>query len=320
MIITSIFNKYQIYYTDERNNIMTKHGWIVYNGNLPGTKFSDFAHMIQKAATKKGSQTTLIKNNHIYSLIGAQPDPIKLIYDSDYGPYPDYVVFTDKDIYLAQQLERLKIPVFNTAHAIAVSDDKIATYQALAAKGLQIPKTIIAPKTFIKNYSNSIQLESIIQHLGLPLIIKEAFGSFGEQVYLIHTRQELKKKVNQLAGIAFMFQEFIDTSYGRDLRLQVVGNQVIAAMERNSKVDFRANITAGGSTKPYQSSQLEEELAIAGAKAVGADFAGVDLLFGKDGPIICEINSNAHIQNLLDCTGVNAATHMIDYILKKLGT
>lgn len=299
---------------------MTKHGWIIYNGNLPGTKFLDFAEMIQAAATEKGSQTTIIKNNHIHSLIGAQPDPINLIYNSNYGPYPDYVVFTDKDIYLAQQLERLKIPVFNSAQAIAVSDDKIATYQALAANSLQIPKTIIAPKIFVKDQLGSIQTEAIISHLELPLIIKEAFGSFGEQVYLIHTQQELKEKVNQLAGTAYMFQEFIQTSYGRDLRLQVIGDQVVAAMERNSKDDFRANITAGGTMKPYQPSQHEKELAVAGAKAVGADFAGVDLLFGEDGPIICEINSNAHIRNLLDCTGINAATYMIDYILNTLAT
>ena len=50
-----------------------------------------------------------------------------------------------------------------------------------------------------------------------------------------------------------------------------------------------------------------------------SDFAGVDLLFGKDEkPVICEINSNAHFKNLLDCTHINTADKILEYILKKI--
>ena len=50
------------------------------------------------------------------------------------------------------------------------------------------------------------------------------------------------------------------------------------------------------------------------ARAVGADFAGVDLLFGSSGALLCEVNSNAHFKNLMDCTGVNTAEKILDYI------
>lgn len=286
-------------------------GWIIYNGNLPGNKFLDLAEMLQLAAIQKKHDVQIYKNNDLLSVL--DQSQLKLLSNNNLA-LPDYVIFTDKDIYLARQLELLGIPVFNSAESIAISDDKIATYQQLAANRLPIPRTIIAPKVFTSHKESSLNVDAVIEELKLPLIVKESFGSFGEQVYLIHTKEALVKKMDILHGKAYIFQEFIHTSYGKDLRLQVVGDKVVAAMMRTSEDDFRANITSGGKMKPYQPTKEEKELAIAGTKAIGADFAGVDLLFGEDGPLICEINSNAHIRNIYDCTSINAADFMIDYI------
>lgn len=297
---------------------MKLNGWIIYNGYLRGNKFLDFAEWLQNAAHKKGIIMTIWKNNELLSFMTESPG---LLYKNP-QPLPDFVIFTDKDVYLANQLEQMGIPVFNNSDAIRISDDKILTYQALAAQNLPIPKTIIAPKVF----NSEIELdytvcEQAIDTLGLPMIIKEAFGSFGEQVYLVNTREELDNKVKTLQGKPFIFQEFIDASYGKDMRLHVVGDAVVAAMMRTSATDFRANVTAGGKTLPYQPTSDEAEIAIAATKAVGADFAGVDLLFGADGsPIICEINSNAHIRSMFECTGINVADYIIDYLIEKGGS
>lgn len=288
-------------------------GWIIYNGNLPGNKFLDYAEMLQAAANKLQSNAHLFKNNELMSVLSTSTLDLLSI-----DKKPDYVVFTDKDIYLARQLEYLNIPVFNSAHAIATSDDKIATYQELARKKLPIPKTIIAPKIFIEGSFPDFLIDQTIKELGLPLVIKEAFGSFGEQVYLVHTREELVEIIQTIGNKPFVFQEFISTSYGVDIRLQVVGNEVVAGMQRKSLDDFRANITAGGTMQPYEATQEEKKIAIEATKAIGANFAGVDLLFGKHGPLICEVNSNAHIRNLLDCTKINAADFIMSFIMKQL--
>lgn len=290
-------------------------GWIIYNGYLRGNKFLDYAEWLQSAALQKGISTTIWKNNELMSFTTESPD---LLYKKT-QPLPDFVIFTDKDIYLANQIEQMGIPVFNSSDAIRISDDKILTYQALAAQNLPIPKTIIAPKVF----NSEIELdytvcEQALETLGLPMVIKEAFGSFGEQVYLVNTREELENKVKALQGKAFVLQAFIDSSYGKDMRLHVVGDAVVAAMKRTSATDFRANVTAGGKTQPYQPTNDEIEIAIAATKAIGADFAGVDLLFGANGfPIICEINSNAHIRSMFECTGINVADYIINYLIEK---
>lgn len=291
---------------------MNTKGWIIYNGNLLGDKFLDYAEMLQQAAKQNNSDARIIKNNELLSLLSTTQ--LELLPKIE---LPDYVVFTDKDIYLAKQLEYLGVPVFNQADAIAISDDKIATYQALARLKLPIPKTIIAPKIFIEGTFDEKIINQAVDELKFPMVIKEAFGSFGEQVYLVESKEELDNKLQQIGNKPFVFQEFISTSYGVDIRLQVVGDEVIAGMKRKSKNDFRANITAGGSMEPYDPSPEEKSLAVAATKAIGADFAGVDLLFGASAPLICEVNSNAHIRNLLECTNINAADFIMEYVLIK---
>lgn len=296
---------------------MNKFGWIIYNGNLPGEAFLDFAEWLQVAATRKNIKTTIYKNNEMLSYL---TDNSITLLKNNTETLPDFVIFTDKDIYLARQLELLGIRVFNSANAIETSDDKISTYQILAENKLAIPKTIIAPKLFgtADNLDVSF-LQHVVSTLTFPMIIKEAFGSFGEQVYLVHTMEEMTKKVKELNGKPFVFQEFVTTSYGKDIRLHVVGDRVVATMLRVAKNDFRANVSAGGLMEPYEPNKQECALAVAATKAIKADFAGVDLLFGpNDTPVICEVNSNAHIRNMHESTNINVADFMIEYIIKTL--
>ena len=91
-------------------------------------------------------------------------------------------------------------------------------------------------------------------------------------------------------------------------------------MERYSENgDFRANITNGGSMKPYEPKEAQVELARKVMRTLGLDFAGVDILFGEEEePILCEVNSNAHFKNIYDCTGINVADAIISYILEQL--
>jgi len=154
------------------------------------------------------------------------------------------------------------------------------------------------------------------------MVVKECFGSFGMQVYLAHDRKELEELTIKLGGVPFLYQKFHEASSGRDVRLQVVGDQVVAAMERYSENgDFRANITNGGSMKVYEPSDAECQLAVQTAQILGLDFCGVDLLFEETGgvaDIVCEVNSNAHFKNIHTCTGVNVAEKIMEYIRNKL--
>ncbi|HKL80135.1 MAG TPA: RimK family alpha-L-glutamate ligase [Mobilitalea sp.] len=237
------------------------------------------------------------------------------------GDRADFILFWDKDVRLARFLELQGYLVFNSSASIEMCDDKSLTHLTLMNAGIPMPRTVIAPKTFDNiGYTNLDFLVEVADRLGFPMVIKECFGSFGQQVYLVKDMEELKDKLVQIGVKPLLFQEFISTSFGRDIRLQVVGNKVIAGMYRYSENgDFRANLSNGGRMKPYNPSKEECELALRCCEVIGLDFAGVDLLFGdEDKLLVCEINSNAHFKNIYDCSGVNAADAIITHIIKTL--
>lgn len=293
-------------------------GWIIINGSLATDKFLDYANLMKEAALKQGIQTICLKNDDVLTLLCPKNGLVSSIANSSI-PLPDFAFFIDKDIYLARQLEQLGVRVFNTSKAIEISDDKIYTYQMLQQHQLPIPKTIIAPKKYYAGSYSSDYIQQVIDRLGFPLIVKEAFGSFGEQVYLINDKDELTNIISHIQQRPFLFQAYVEESKGRDIRVQVVGGMAITAVKRQNNQDFRANVTNGGKMLPFPMNAELEKMATKAAKAIGADFAGVDFLFGPNNELlICEINANAHIRNLYECTGVNAADYMITYIKKEL--
>ena len=175
------------------------------------------------------------------------------------------------------------------------------------------PDTLLCPMTYPGiGFGDLAFLEPVADALGFPMVVKEGKGSFGQQVYLAHDLAELKETVVRIGHSNLLFQRFIRESAGKDLRLYVVAGEVIAAIRReNLKGDFRANLENGASATPYTPSAEETSLALAACSACGTAFAGVDLLMGREGPLVCEVNSNAHFLGLMAATGVNPARQIV---------
>ncbi|GEN82319.1 hypothetical protein SLU01_06310 [Sporosarcina luteola] len=283
--------------------------WVIYNGSLTSDKFRDQADLLKEAAERAGLKAELKKNYEVM-----------MILDEEVAARPDFVVFLDKDILLATFLKNVGIPVFNDPEVIETCDNKAKQYIQLAKKNIAMPQTIIAPKVYPKfTIAESGYYEKVLEKLGLPMIIKEGHGSFGMKVYLIETEEDFYAKVDELRGVDYVFQQFIETSRGRDIRVNIVGGEIVAAMYRSSETDFRANITNGGVASVIELTEEQKELAIRAAEAVGAEFAGVDLLYGdNEMPLVCEVNAAAHIRNIYNVTGINVADKMIEYILGEL--
>lgn len=305
-----------------------KKGWLVVNEFLKGKKFQEIYQWLKEAAKKKEIELQVLTNAQLltkYSETGTEvflyenkvsvDDGLPLFNDK-----PDFVIFWDKDIPLAKAIEAQGVLLFNCPEAIAACDDKGLTHSLLAKHQIPMPITIPVPMTFEGiGYQNFNFLETIEQILTYPFVLKECFGSFGAQVYLIHNRKEAETKLQESAGKPMLIQEFINTSAGRDIRIHMVGGEPITAMLRYNDGDFRANITNGGRMKPYTPNNAQIALAKNVCDILKLDFAGVDLLFGEEEmPILCEVNSNAHFKNIYDCTGVNAAEKIIEYVYHKV--
>ncbi len=286
-------------------------GWLIVNRFLYTDKFSELYDWLIKAAGRLGSELKLLTNDRFL----IRTDTGRLHYREE---RPDYVIFWDKDIRLARAMEADGLRLYNCADAIEACDDKSLTASLLAGC-VKMPATYTLPFTYEHlGYNNMDFIDNLESVLDYPFIIKECFGSFGAQVYLAHSRDEAINILKDTHGHPCIAQEYIGSGKGRDIRINVVGDRCVASMLRYNDDDFRANITAGGHMKEYTPYDAQCEMALKVCRKLKLDYAGVDILFGKDQePILCEVNSNAHFKSIYDCTGINVADKIIEHILKE---
>lgn len=288
-------------------------GYIIINGFLREEKFFSLYSALKQSADRAGLQLELKTN-------------IELMCDIASGKtvaneaLPPFAIFWDKDVRLAKTLEAAGMKLFNSAGAIELCDDKSLTHIALMNRVPQ-PKTVLIPLTFPRvGYTDCAFLEKIADYLGFPLVIKQCFGSFGAGVYLARNMDEAKAALMKTAGGAAIAQQYIASSFARDIRAYVVGDKVVAAMLRhNESGDFRANVAQGGKADAYMLSEAQAALAVKTAQLLGCTFAGVDLLFGENGEMtVCEVNSNAHFAGISAATGVNIADKIMEAVAQRI--
>ena len=113
-------------------------------------------------------------------------------------------------------------------------------------------------------------------------------------------------------------QEFVKEAEGCDIRCIVLGNKVIASMMRmSSENDFRSNLHAGGSAKKIVITNEERKIALKAAKALGLNFAGVDLVRTNDGPKVLEVNSSPGLEGIEKISNINIAQELIKFLERK---
>ena len=213
-----------------------------------------------------------------------------------------------------KQFEMLNVISLNAIQAISRARDKLRSLQLLAQNNIPVPRTF-----FIDNISEiDIALEAVG---GTPVIIKLTEGTQGMGVMLAETVRSARSILESLImqGQHVLIQEFISESTGRDLRVIVLNNKVIAAMQRESIGDeFRSNLHRGGSHSDIKLSIESEKLARLATKTLGLHFAGVDLIESKRGPLILEVNPSPGIEGIESSTGFNIAEQCIIYLEKEL--
>lgn len=227
----------------------------------------------------------------------------------------DKAIFLDKDIPLGLRMERLGIRLYNNVHAIERCDDK-RRLPALLGSAVKMPKTLVFPLAFTEGEASNRFVKEIEKRLGYPVVAKEAYGSLGKQVELLQNRDAVQDYQKQHRTVPHLYQEYIDASAGKDIRLYVVGGKTVAAMIRENRTDFRANLAQGGTATPFTPSPTLQKTAANICLRLGLDFAGIDFLFSEsEEPYLCEVNSNAFFTGISACTGVDVAKEISLYVL-----
>ncbi len=233
----------------------------------------------------------------------------------------DFVLYLDKDKYQGEILTLSGIRCFNEISAINSCDDKMLTYLKLVGSNIKIPKTVSAPLCYGDYDIDEEGLKEVGEILGYPLVLKLSFSSLGKGVFLVNDFNSLVELTKKYKREAKIYQEYISSSYGTDIRVIVVDKKVVCAFKRTSKDDFRSNAALGGSGERVELSKEYEETAIKVAKILNLDYMGADILIGKNNePILCEVNSNAFFHLAEEVTGVNVARAYAEHIVKTIKT
>jgi ribosomal protein S6--L-glutamate ligase len=209
-----------------------------------------------------------------------------------------------------RQFELLGSYPLNESVAITRARDKLRSLQLLARQGIDLPITGIA-------HSPDDTHDLIEMVGGAPLVVKLVEGTQGIGVVLAETRQAAESVVDAFRGLNahILVQEYIKEAKGRDIRCLVVGDEVVASIERQAKEgDFRSNLHRGGVARVVEITPSEREMALLAARTLGLDVAGVDILRADRGPLVMEVNASPGLEGIEKTTGIDIAGKMIGWI------
>ena len=211
---------------------------------------------------------------------------------------------------VVRQFQEMDIFCGNTATGISNSRDKLRSLQILSRHHVGIPRT-----TFVRDKKDVIP--AIERVGGAPVVIKLIEGTQGIGVLLADTIKAAESIIELLQSQKqnVLIQKFVAESKGKDVRAFVVGDRVVAAMRRVAQgQEFRSNVHRGGIAEAVELSDDYRETAVRAAQILGLRIAGVDMLEGKNGPQIMEVNSSPGLEGIETCTGLDVAGTVIDYI------
>jgi ribosomal protein S6--L-glutamate ligase len=211
---------------------------------------------------------------------------------------------------VVRQFQEMGVFCANTAHGISNSRDKLRSLQILSRHQIGIPRT-----TFVRDKKDVIP--AIKRVGGAPVVIKLIEGTQGIGVLLAESMNAAESIIELLQSQKqnVLVQKFVAESKGKDIRAFVVGDRVVAAMRRVAQgQEFRSNVHRGGIAEFVELDEEYTQTAVRAAQILGLQVAGDDMLEGKDGPQIMEVNSSPGLEGIEAATGLDIAGSVIDYI------
>lgn len=213
-----------------------------------------------------------------------------------------------------RQFEMQGAYCLNGPISIGRAQDKLRTLQMLCSQKINIPRTGFA--------HSPLDTKALIEIVGgAPLIAKLVEGTQGVGVVLAETDNAAESTINAFKSLKanILVQEYIKEAKGKDIRCFVIGDDVVATMERKAaKGEFRANIHLGGTASVTEATAKEKAISIAAAKTLGLKVTGVDLIRSKEGPKVLEVNSSPGLEGIEGATGIDIADLMIQHIEKQV--
>lgn len=234
---------------------------------------------------------------------------------------PDFIINRSRIPSLAEYLECCKIRLFNSAKVCKICNDKQSTYDYLQSYCIPYMDCCsFSPELCVADYLTKAQI------FGYPFVLKPADGHGGMHVSLVSTSQELCQKLDKIRNERGILPKMIfqrcASDIGKDLRVYVLGNKIVAGMMRTrahtDSSEIRANFSLGGLACVHTLTQEEMELTNRIISALPADLIGIDFIYDHSKPVFNEIEDVVGTRMLYAYTDINIVRDYLHYILAVL--
>ncbi len=258
--------------------------------------------MILAAAQDRGISVEVLQDRRLtLDLTSPNPPAVDVVLDR--------CIAHTRGGYALRAFERWGVPTINTSSAAAICDDKVEMTAALALAGVPTLRTVVA-------FSIKGALEAA-ETFGYPVVLKPVGGSWGRLLAKANSPQSLTTILEQKQQLGthhhsvVYLQEYVQKP-GRDIRVLVIGDEVIAASYRSAG-HWITNVARGATSTRCEVTPEIAEIAIDAVRAVGATLAGIDLVETPDGLKVIEVNSGVEFKGLRTTTDLSIPDVILDH-------
>lgn len=280
-------------------------GWLIYT-KQDALENESYIHWFIEEASKQQIDLQLMYREHLQ--VGITEHNPTILYDNQRLKLPNFAVVRTIEPIVQQVFQSFMIPTFNSYRVTHMTNHKSRTYLAMNELGIPVLPTFFSTKEAFPTYPP----------LPYPFIVKEAIGRGGKQVHYVHTYQNWQTVKDLIQSNDIIIQD-ANVQLGRDLRVFVIGKEIIASVLRKSDCDFRANFTLGGTAELYSLAPEQVEMINKIIHYFDFGLVGIDFLIGHDGKLIFnEIEDVVGSRILSATTDINLLKKYVTYIKKQV--
>lgn len=280
-------------------------GWLIYT-KKDAVRNMSYIEWFIKEANYQQVELILVYREDLQ--IGITKGKPTVLHDFQRPSLPDFVVVRTIEPLVQQTFEALDVPTFNSSKVASLVNHKSWTYNEMNRLGIPILPTFFATKDALPTEPP----------LAYPFVVKEATGRGGKEVYFVENEKEWKNVQSSLVATDIILQD-TNVQLGKDLRVFVIGKDIVAAVLRKNEKDFRANFTLGGSAQLYYLSAEERRMIEKIIDHFDFGLVGIDFLLSKDGSLIFnEIEDVVGSRILSATTDINLLERYVSFIKQKL--
>ena len=284
---------------------MRRKGWLIYD-QAGAKRNAGYIKMHFEVAEKMGVDLQLVMAEQI--IYGVQDGRTVVRVPEDVKQDPDFVICRTIQPFLTKILELAGYRVFNNSKVAEIANHKAKAYAYLAGKGIPMIDTV-----FMQNEDFYRDYETIPE----GHVVKAVDGHGGSQVFLKNSGNQ-EEIWNGMGSSDVVVQPLVSGAY-RDVRVYVIGEEIIAAVCRSAKSGFKSNYSLGGDVALYSLSRQESALVYQIIQQFDFGLVGIDFLIDGQGQFLFnEIEDVVGARMLYALTDIPLLEKYFAFILEQI--